>query len=113
MDVHRLVASRVVLGEGHAASLATRARDCRSVPDARGNPYSISTPFGILPLGVGRRGPVGPACHRSPFIPEHSVPGYLRQLCGPNGLGQVRFLLDNLTGDALALGRATGRTRSV
>jgi hypothetical protein len=27
--------------------------------------------------------------------------------------GQVRFLLDNLTGDALALGRATGRTRSV
>jgi hypothetical protein len=28
-------------------------------------------------------------------------------------MGQVRFLLDNLTGNALALGRATGRTRSV
>jgi hypothetical protein len=27
--------------------------------------------------------------------------------------GQVRFLLDNVTGDALALGRATGRTRSM
>ena len=33
--------------------------------------------------------------------------------CGLTALGQVRFLLDNLTGDALALGRATGRTRSV
>ena len=29
------------------------------------------------------------------------------------GVRQVRFLRHNLTGDALALGRATGRTRSV
>src|SRR5947209_14480349 len=31
---------------------------------------------------------------------------------GTSPQGQVRALLDNLTADALALGRATGRTRS-
>jgi len=58
-------------------SVVSRARHCWSVPDARGNPHSISTPFGGLRVGLDRRSPVGLACGRSLPIREHSVSGYL------------------------------------
>src|SRR5438552_18202247 len=48
----------------------------------------------------------GPAAYHTPVV---GVPFEDAAI----DMGQVRFLLDNLTGDALALGRATGRTRSV